>query len=120
MLDQKGNARTATTWQDNHSWRRGHKLITTELADTIPPLYANDGAEDPDAVVSGVKLFSPYNGWRWYVTEWEAETGLCSAWSVQRQLLLPVPSIILAGSPPVSDCAAGPLRCGSWARRIPG
>ena len=39
---------------------------------------------------------------------------------VQRQLLLPVPSIILAGSPPVSDRAAGPLRCGSWARRIPG
>ena len=39
---------------------------------------------------------------------------------VQRQLLLPVPSIILAGSPPVSDCAAGPLRCGSWGRRIPG
>ena len=39
---------------------------------------------------------------------------------VQRQLFLPVPSIILAGSPPVSDCAAGPLRCGSWGRRIPG
>ena len=45
----------------------------------------------------------------------------CSAvWGVQRQLLLPVPSIILAGSPPVSGCAAGPLRCGSWGRRIPG
>ena len=29
-------------------------------------------------------------------------------------------SIILAGSPPVSDHAAGPLRCGSWARRIQG
>ena len=41
-------------------------------------------------------------------------------YDVQRQLLLPVPSIILAGSPPVSDCAAGPLRCGSWGRRIPG
>ena len=40
--------------------------------------------------------------------------------SVQRQLLLPVPSIILAGSPPVSGYAAGPLRCGSWGRRIPG
>ena len=39
---------------------------------------------------------------------------------VQRQLFLPVPSIILAGSPPVSDPAAGPLQCGSWARRIPG
>ena len=44
----------------------------------------------------------------------------CSPVPVQRQLLLPVPSIILAGSPPVSDCAAGPLRCGSWGRRIPG
>ena len=43
-----------------------------------------------------------------------------AAEGVQRQLLLPVPSIILAGSPPVSDCAAGPLRCGSWGRRIPG
>ena len=51
--------------------------MTKELADTIPPLYANDGADDPDAVVAKVKLFSPYNGWRWYVTEWEAETGLC-------------------------------------------
>ena len=30
-----------------------------ELADTIPPLYANDGADDPDAVVARVKLFSP-------------------------------------------------------------
>ena len=43
-----------------------------------------------------------------------------NALAVQRQLLLPVPSIILAGSPPVPDCAAGPLRCGSWGRRIPG
>ena len=29
-------------------------------------------------------------------------------------------SIILAGSPPYSDLAAGPLRSGSWGRRIPG
>ena len=33
--------------------------MTKELADTIPPLYANDGADDPDAVVARVKLFSP-------------------------------------------------------------
>ena len=46
--------------------------MTKDLADTIPPLYANDGADDPDAVVARVKLFSPYNGWRWYITEWEA------------------------------------------------
>ena len=51
--------------------------MTKELADTLPPLYANDGADDPDAVVARVKLFSPYNGWRWYITEWEAETGTC-------------------------------------------
>ena len=59
MLDQKGNDTTATTWQDNHSGRRGHKLMTRELADTIPPLYANDGADDPNAVVARVKLFTP-------------------------------------------------------------
>ena len=75
MLDQETTATTGTTWQDNHSGRRRHKLMTKELADTIPPLYANDGADDPDAVVARVKLFSPYNGWRWYITEWDAETG---------------------------------------------
>ncbi len=58
-----------------HSGLRRHKLRTKELADTIPPLYANDGADD--AVVAKAKLFSPYTGWRWYITEWEAETGLC-------------------------------------------
>ena len=51
--------------------------MTKDLAGAIPPLYANDGADDPDAVVARVKPFSPYNGWRWYVTEWEAETRLC-------------------------------------------
>ena len=29
-------------------------------------------------------------------------------------------SIILAGSPPYADPAAGPLRSGSWGHRIPG
>ena len=42
MLNQKGNATTATTWQDNHSGYRRHKLMTKELGDTIPPLYANE------------------------------------------------------------------------------
>ena len=64
-------------WQDAHSGPRGHKLMTKELADTIPPLYANDGADNPDSVIARVKLFSPYNGWRWYITEWDAETGTC-------------------------------------------
>ena len=77
MLDQKRNATSATTWQDNQSGRRGHKLMTKDIPDTIPPLYANDGVDDPDAVVAKVKLFSSYNGWRWYITEWDPETGLC-------------------------------------------
>ena len=59
MLEQQGNATTAATWKDAHSGLRRHKLMTKELADTIPPLYANDGADDPDAVVARVKLFSP-------------------------------------------------------------
>ena len=74
MTDKNG---TTTTWQDAHSGPRGHKLMTKELADTIPPLYANDGADNPDSVIARVKLFSPYNGWRWYITEWDAETGEC-------------------------------------------
>ena len=50
----------------------------------------------------------------------QVETQFIILRDVQRQLYLPVPSIILAGPPPVPDPAAGPLRCGSWARRIPG
>ena len=74
MSDENG---TKTIWQDNHNRYRRHKLMTKELADKIPTLYANEDVEDYDAVLAPVKLFSPYNGWRWYVTEWEAETGLC-------------------------------------------
>ena len=74
MTDKNG---TTTIWQDNHSGLRRHKLMTKELADTIPLLYANDGADDPDAVVARVKLFSPYANWTWYITEWDAETGEC-------------------------------------------
>ena len=79
MTDKNGTTTTTTMWQDNHSGLRRHKLMTKELADTIPAILstANDGADEPDAVVARVKLFSPYNGWRWYVTEWDRETGLC-------------------------------------------
>ena len=64
-------------WRDAHSGPRGHKLMTVELGKNIPALRANENAADPDAVLAPAKLFSPYNGWRWYVTEWDAETGLC-------------------------------------------
>ena len=76
MSDQET---TMTTWQDNHGGLRGHQLMTKDLADTIPPMYANENVsdEDYDAVVARVKLFSPYNGWYWFITEWDAETGQC-------------------------------------------
>ena len=52
MSDKEGTTTTTTTWQDNYSGLRRHKLMTKELGATIPPLYANDGADDPDAVVA--------------------------------------------------------------------
>ena len=77
MSDKNGTTTTTTMWQDNHSGLRRHKLMTKELGDTIPPLYANENVEDYEAVVAKVKLFSLYNGWRWFITEWDPETGLC-------------------------------------------
>ena len=77
MSNEKGTTTTATMWQDKHSGLRRHKLMTKELGDTIPALYANENVDDYDAVLAPAKLFSPYNGWTWYITEWDAETGLC-------------------------------------------
>ena len=76
MSDKNGTTKAAT-WQDPNSGLRRHKLMTKELGNTIPALYANENVEDYDTVLAHVKLFSPYNGWHWYITEWEAETGLC-------------------------------------------
>ena len=75
MSDKNGT--TTTMWQDKHSGLRRHKLMTKELGETIPALYANENTPDYDAVLAHVKLFSPYSGWTWYITEWDAETGLC-------------------------------------------
>ena len=64
-------------WQDAHSGSRGHKLMTKEIGEKIPAVGANEDVEDYDSVLAPAKLFSPYNGWRWYITEWDAETGTC-------------------------------------------
>ena len=56
---------------------RRHKLMTKELGDTIPALGANENVEDYDDVLAPAKFFSLYSNWTWYVTEWDAETGLC-------------------------------------------
>ena len=70
---------TTTIWQDSHSRYRRHKLMTKELGDTIPALGANDNVDDHDAALAPAKLFSPYTGWRWYITEWDPRLDCASA-----------------------------------------
>ena len=77
MPDDKGTTTAAAIWRDAHSGVRGHELMTKELGDKIPALYANENAADYDDVLAAAKLFSPYGNWTWYVTEWDAETGTC-------------------------------------------
>ena len=77
MTDEKGTTKTTTMWRDKHSGLRRHKLMTKELGEKIPALYANENVDDYDAVLAPAKLFSPYTGWRWYITEWNAATGEC-------------------------------------------
>ena len=82
MCDKNGTTTTphqvrGRLWQDPNSGSRRHKLMTKELGEKIPALYANENAADYDAVVAHVKLFTPFSNWTWYITEWEAETGLC-------------------------------------------
>ena len=74
MSDKNG---TTTTWEDPNSELRRHELMTKELGETIPALYANENVEDYDSVLAHAKLFTPFSNWTWYITEWEAETGLC-------------------------------------------
>jgi len=68
---------TATMWQDKHSGVRGHALMTKEVGDTIPAIYANENAKDYDTVLAPAKLFSPFSNWTWYITEMDPETGEC-------------------------------------------
>ena len=75
MIDEKEP--TITVWQDQHSGRRGHQLMTEKLAGTIPALYANENVADYDTVLAPAKLFSPYSNWTWYITEMDPQTGQC-------------------------------------------
>ena len=75
MTDRKETA--TTMWEDQHSGKRGHQLMTEKLADTIPALYANENVPDYDTVIVHAKLFSPYSNWTWYITEMDPATGTC-------------------------------------------
>ena len=75
MIDEMET--TASMWQDEHSGKRGHQLMTQKLSDAIPALYANENVADYDTVLAPAKLFSPYSGWTWYITEMDPVTGQC-------------------------------------------
>ena len=69
-----------TVWVDTAPDRiRRHKLVTDELAQKIPPMgeMTEDYEGDFGSIVPAVKLFSPINGWDWYIIEWDAKTGVC-------------------------------------------
>ena len=42
------------------------KLLTAELRQQLPPLYAQEHASDP---IVYAKFFTPSSNWTWYVTE---------------------------------------------------
>src|SRR6267142_3887030 len=42
------------------------KLLTAELRASLPPLYAQDGNNDP---IVHAKFFTPDSNWTWFVTE---------------------------------------------------
>ena len=68
---------TTTVWEDKHSGVRGHALMTKEVGDTIPAIYAHKNVESYDDVLAPAKLFSPYGNWTWFITEMDPETGTC-------------------------------------------
>lgn len=57
---------------------RGHKLMTKEILNRIPGLYAQDGAGE-NAIVH-VKFFTPFSGFTWYCTEYDPEQKIFFAW----------------------------------------
>lgn len=46
------------------------KLLTDELREEIPPLYSQEGVEDP---IVRCKFFTPDSNWTWYVVEGQPE-----------------------------------------------
>lgn len=64
-------------WEDPNAKERRHKLMTKELAATVPTIGTYSNAPGLEETVAPVKLFCPYSSWTWFITEWEADTGRC-------------------------------------------
>jgi len=48
------------------------QLLTDELREKLPPLYAQERDKDPTVYA---KFFTPDSNWTWYVTEGEQQNG---------------------------------------------
>tara|TARA_R100001510_G_C7632218_1_gene190896 strand:- start:105 stop:392 length:288 start_codon:yes stop_codon:yes gene_type:complete len=46
------------------------KLLTKEIINKLPKLYATEEVKDPQAIV---KFFTPDGNWTWYATEYDGE-----------------------------------------------
>ena len=46
------------------------KLLTDELRQSLPALYAQENEKDP---MVHLKFFTPWTGWTWYITEGSPE-----------------------------------------------
>ena len=62
-------AHTSKTNEPNQGLRR-HKLMPEQVRRALPPLYATENIRIDDKIVS-LKLFCPYNGWEWYIVEFD-------------------------------------------------
>lgn len=107
-----------TTVREPHEGLRCHKLMPTKIRRSLPPLYATeDIAIDEKAL--NVAYFCPYNGWHWYVVEFDGSDicfgyveGFEKGWGYfsLREL---AELTVLDGVPAVErDCSFSPVRFG--------
>jgi len=57
---------------------RGHQLLPATVARKLPAIYSQENVDDPVALV---KLFSPYSGAVWYLTEYDPSSKRAFGWA---------------------------------------
>lgn len=57
---------------------RGHQLLPATVARKLPAIYSQENVDDP---IAQVKLFSPYSGAVWYLTEYDPSSKQGFGWA---------------------------------------
>ncbi|MCY4655171.1 MAG: hypothetical protein OXC95_18660 [Dehalococcoidia bacterium] len=67
-------------WTDPYARERGHPLMTSEIAEKIPPCGAHDDTdvEQLNDMIPYVSFFSTTSDWKWHILEWNPDTGMCN------------------------------------------